>query len=55
MLGAVVTFRELQLDQLPAASRARTVIVYVVRGDRPETVKLVLAVVPSELPFRATS
>ena len=53
---AVVTLQtELQSDQLPAPSRARTFIAYVVLGARPVTLRLVAPVVPSEVVSRITS
>ena len=54
--GAVVTFStELCADQFPAASRARTVIPYVVFATSPVTLMLVPVGVAYETPFLNTS
>ena len=41
-------------DQFPAASRARTVMAYVVPAARPVTVNEVAVGVPTDVPLRKT-
>jgi hypothetical protein len=51
---SVVTFIAVLCAELPATSVAATLKLYVVTGDNPVTVKLVLVVVPTATPFRKT-